>query len=244
MNLPNRLTILRLILTLPFVAALSLPFAGAKWLALCLFVVSSATDYADGYIARKFQLITDFGKLMDPLVDKIMTMSAFICLVALGSIPAWAAIVIISREFLITGLRLIASARGKVLAAERLGKLKTVCQIVTILYCLIVVATHRPIRAFLELAGGDIAQRNRTNSRPANRCADSLVRHQLLRQKLVPDKRSLEEMATKERRIFNHRFHRLHRLGNGLAFGRVTILAKVRLGLMPRFQRRVLNRSC
>ena len=140
MNLPNRLTILRLILTLPFVAALSLPFAGAKWLALCLFVVSSATDYADGYIARKFQLITDFGKLMDPLVDKIMTMSAFICLVALGSIPAWAAIVIISREFLITGLRLIASARGKVLAAERLGKLKTVCQIATILYCLIVAA--------------------------------------------------------------------------------------------------------
>jgi CDP-diacylglycerol--glycerol-3-phosphate 3-phosphatidyltransferase len=140
MNLPNRLTILRLILTLPFVAALSLPFAGAKWLALCLFVVSSATDYADGYIARKFQLITDFGKLMDPLVDKIMTMSAFICLVALGSIPAWAAIVIITREFLITGLRLVASARGKVLAAERLGKLKTVCQIVTILYCLIVVA--------------------------------------------------------------------------------------------------------
>src|SRR3984957_9582241 len=140
MNLPNQLTIVRLVLTLPFVAALSLPFPGAKLLALGLFIVSSVTDYADGYIARKFQLITDFGKLMDPLVDKIMTMSAFICLVALGSIPAWAAIVIISREFLITGLRLIASTRGKVLAAERLGKLKTVCQIVTILYCLIVVA--------------------------------------------------------------------------------------------------------
>jgi CDP-diacylglycerol--glycerol-3-phosphate 3-phosphatidyltransferase len=141
MNFPNRLTILRLILTLPFVAALSLQFPGAKLLALILFIASSATDYADGYIARKFHLITDFGKLMDPLVDKIMTISAFICLVSLGSVPAWAVIVIVSREFLITGLRLVAATRGKVLPAERLGKLKTVSQIVTILYCLIVVAT-------------------------------------------------------------------------------------------------------
>jgi CDP-diacylglycerol--glycerol-3-phosphate 3-phosphatidyltransferase len=141
MNLPNRLTILRLILTLPFVAALSLQFPGAKLLALILFIASSATDYADGYIARKFHLITDFGKLMDPLVDKIMTMSAFICLVSLGNVPAWAVIVIVSRELLITGLRLMAAARGKVLPAERLGKLKTVSQIVTILYWLIVVAT-------------------------------------------------------------------------------------------------------
>jgi CDP-diacylglycerol--glycerol-3-phosphate 3-phosphatidyltransferase len=140
MNLPNRLTILRLVLTLPFVAALSLQFPGAKLLALGLFIASSITDYADGYIARKFKLITDFGKLMDPLVDKIMTISAFICLVSLGSVPAWAVIVIVSREFLITGLRLMAAVRGKVLPAERLGKLKTVCQIVTILYCLILVA--------------------------------------------------------------------------------------------------------
>jgi CDP-diacylglycerol--glycerol-3-phosphate 3-phosphatidyltransferase len=140
MNLPNRLTILRLILTLPFVLALSVSFPGAKLLALCLFIVSSATDYADGYIARKYKLITDFGKLMDPLVDKIMTMAAFICLVSLGSVPAWAVIIIVSREFLITGLRLMAAVRGKVLAAERLGKLKTVWQIATILFCLIVLA--------------------------------------------------------------------------------------------------------
>jgi len=102
------------------------------------------TDYADGYIARKFNLITDFGKLMDPLVDKIMTMSAFICLVSLGTLPAWAVIIIVSREFLITGLRLIAAAQGKVLPAERLGKHKTVWQIVTILYCLLLIAigTH------------------------------------------------------------------------------------------------------
>jgi CDP-diacylglycerol---glycerol-3-phosphate 3-phosphatidyltransferase len=140
MNLPNQLTILRLVLTLPFVAALSIPFPGAKLLALGLFIISSATDYADGYIARKYKLITDFGKLMDPLVDKIMTISAFICLVSLGSVPAWAVIVIVSREFLITGLRLIAAMHGKVLPAERLGKWKTALQICTILYCLILVA--------------------------------------------------------------------------------------------------------
>ena len=149
MNLPNRLTILRLILTLPFVAALSLPFPGAKLLAVGLFIVSSVTDYADGYIARKYKLITDFGKLMDPLVDKIMTMSAFICLVSLGSVPAWAVILIVSREFLITGLRLIAIARGKVLPAERLGKIKTVLQIVTILYCLVVIAMADQFRDLL-----------------------------------------------------------------------------------------------
>jgi CDP-diacylglycerol--glycerol-3-phosphate 3-phosphatidyltransferase len=161
MNLPNRLTVLRLFLTLPFVIALSLSFPGAKWLALALFIVGSVTDYADGYIARKFNLITDFGKLMDPLVDKIMTMSAFICLVSLGSIPAWAVIIIVSREFLITGLRLIAATRGKVLPAERLGKHKTVWQIVTILYCLVLVAIgdqfgrilSPPIRASLDAIG-------------------------------------------------------------------------------------------
>src|SRR4029077_16875703 len=115
----------------PFVFALSVDFPGSKLMALGIFILGSVTDYADGYIARKFKLITDFGKLMDPLVDKIMTMAAFICLVSLGSVPAWAVIVIVSREFLITGLRLIAAARGKVLPAERLGKHKTVWQIMT-----------------------------------------------------------------------------------------------------------------
>jgi CDP-diacylglycerol--glycerol-3-phosphate 3-phosphatidyltransferase len=140
MNLPNQLTVLRLVLTFPFVFALSVNFPGAKLLALVIFIVGSATDYADGYIARRFNLITDFGKLMDPLVDKIMTISAFICLVSLRTLPAWAVIIIVSREFLITGLRLIAAAQGKVLPAERLGKHKTVWQIATILYCLMLVA--------------------------------------------------------------------------------------------------------
>ena len=139
MNLPNQLTVLRLALTFPFVFALSVNFPGAKLLALMIFIVGSATDYADGYIARRFNLITDFGKLMDPLVDKIMTISAFICLVSLRTLPAWAVIIIVSREFLITGLRLIAAAQGKVLPAERLGKHKMVWQIATIVYCLLLV---------------------------------------------------------------------------------------------------------
>jgi len=142
MNVSNQLTILRLVLTFPFVAALSIDFPGAKLLALALFIVASVTDYVDGYIARRFQLITDFGQLMDPLVDKIMTMAAFICLVSLGSIPAWAVIVIISREFLVTGLRLIAISQGKVLPAERLGKHKTVWQIATIIYLLGLATLH------------------------------------------------------------------------------------------------------
>jgi CDP-diacylglycerol---glycerol-3-phosphate 3-phosphatidyltransferase len=139
MTVANRLTILRLVLTLPFVAALSLPFAGAKLLAFALFLFSSLTDLADGYIARRFNQITDFGKLMDPLVDKIMTMSAFVCLVSLGNIPAWAVIIILSREFLVTGLRMIAASRNIVLPAERLGKHKTTWQMVTICYWLLLV---------------------------------------------------------------------------------------------------------
>jgi CDP-diacylglycerol--glycerol-3-phosphate 3-phosphatidyltransferase len=161
MTVPNRLTIIRLILTLPFVAALSLQFPGAKLLAFALFILSSLTDLADGYIARRFNQITDFGKLMDPLVDKIMTMSAFVCLVSLGSIPAWAVIVILSREFLVTGLRMIAASRNIVLPAERLGKLKTVWQIITILYCLLLVSVLEqfdrqlapPIVATLNIVG-------------------------------------------------------------------------------------------
>jgi CDP-diacylglycerol---glycerol-3-phosphate 3-phosphatidyltransferase len=142
MNLPNRLTLLRLVLILPFVAALSTEFTGGKIFALFIFLAGTATDYADGFIARKFHLITDFGRLMDPLVDKMMTVAAFICLVALGLIPAWAVIAIVSREFLITGLRLVAASRGLVLPAEKLGKHKTVWQMVTIVYYLLLLSVE------------------------------------------------------------------------------------------------------
>jgi CDP-diacylglycerol---glycerol-3-phosphate 3-phosphatidyltransferase len=148
MNLPNQLTLARLLVTLPFVVALSVDWQGTKTFALCLFLLASLTDYADGIIARRYNLVSVFGQLMDPLVDKVMTMSAFICLVALADIPAWVVIVILSREFLVTGLRLIAASRGRTLPAEKLGKHKTAWQIATIIYFL-------AVRSIREFAGPD-----------------------------------------------------------------------------------------
>ena len=136
MNWANRLTVARLFLTLGFVVALSIRFPFSCTASLVIFVCAGVTDYVDGEIARRFSIVTDFGKLMDPLVDKIMMASAFICLVPLGVVPAWAATIIISREFLITGLRLLASAKGHVLAAESMGKHKTAWQIAAVIFFL------------------------------------------------------------------------------------------------------------
>lgn len=144
MNLPNRLTVARFFLTLCFVASLSFEWRYGHTVALVLFLLGSLTDYADGYIARRYGLVTDFGKLMDPLVDKIMIAGAFICLVSPPSraIPAWAVVIIISREFLITGLRLLAAAKGTILPAEALGKHKTGWQIATVIFFLCILAAH------------------------------------------------------------------------------------------------------
>ena len=136
MNLPNRLTVGRLFLTIFFVAALSVSFRYQYTLSLGLFVLAAATDYVDGEIARRYAMVTDFGKLMDPLVDKIMTTAAFVCLVPLRAIPAWVAIVVITREFLITGLRLLAVSQGRILAADPIGKHKTSWQIATVVFFL------------------------------------------------------------------------------------------------------------
>ncbi len=144
MNLPNQLTIARLILSIFFVACLSSRFPFNHTLALAIFILATVTDYLDGEIARKQGLITDFGKLMDPLADKILTAAAFICLIPYGiengALPAWAVIVIIAREFLITGLRLLAGAKGVVLPAEKLGKHKTAWQMGTIIFFLLLLA--------------------------------------------------------------------------------------------------------
>lgn len=142
MNLPNRLTVLRLLLTVFFVASLSISFPLHSTVALVLFLLASLTDYLDGEIARRWQLITDFGKLMDPLADKILTAAAFICLIDYKAMPAWAVIVIVSREFLITGLRLLASSKGIILPAEKLGKHKTAWQMITILFFLTLLAVR------------------------------------------------------------------------------------------------------
>jgi CDP-diacylglycerol---glycerol-3-phosphate 3-phosphatidyltransferase len=136
MNWANRLTLSRLVLTVLFVLALNSSWQYARTCALVIFLVAGLTDFIDGEIARRYGVITNFGKLMDPLVDKIMMAAAFISLVPLKAVPAWAATTVVARDFLITGLRMMASAEGRILPAERLGKHKTSWQIITVIYFL------------------------------------------------------------------------------------------------------------
>ena len=137
MNLPNKLTMFRVIL-IPFFVLFMLVDITLydKWIALAIFIIASLTDLLDGKIARKYNLVTNFGKFMDPLADKLLVCSALICLVALARIPAWIVIVIIAREFIISGFRLIASDNGVVIAASYWGKFKTTFQMVMI--CLMI----------------------------------------------------------------------------------------------------------
>lgn len=126
MNLPNKLTILRVIM-IPFFVAALLYDGGAnqnmRYVAAALFIIASLTDMLDGKIARKYNLVTNFGKFMDPLADKLLVCSALICMIELRELPAWMVIIIISREFIISGFRLVASDNGVVIAAELLGKI-------------------------------------------------------------------------------------------------------------------------
>ncbi len=134
MNLPNKLTVARMILIVPFVICMLAGGEGnLRFLALAIFVIASATDALDGHLARKNNLVTNFGKFMDPLADKLLVSAAMICLVSLGRLPAWIVIIIISREFAISGFRLIASDNGIVIAAGWWGKLKTVSQMIMII---------------------------------------------------------------------------------------------------------------
>jgi CDP-diacylglycerol--glycerol-3-phosphate 3-phosphatidyltransferase len=137
MNLPNKLTLARFVLTVFFLTAMFWRAPYSDTAALVLFCVASLTDYYDGKIARRDKLITNFGTLMDPLADKIMTCSAFIAFVGRGTVPAWMAVVIVAREQAITGLRLLAATKNVVLAAEGYGKHKTVSQIVAIITLLV-----------------------------------------------------------------------------------------------------------
>nr|WP_288555285.1 CDP-diacylglycerol--glycerol-3-phosphate 3-phosphatidyltransferase [uncultured Mediterraneibacter sp.] len=135
MNLPNKLTTLRVIM-IPFFVFFMLTDVGGsanKWIALALFVVASLTDFLDGKIARKYNLVTNFGKFMDPLADKLLVCSALICLQDLDRVPAWVVIVIIAREFIISGFRLVASDNGIVIAASYWGKFKTTFQMLMII---------------------------------------------------------------------------------------------------------------
>ena len=139
MNLPNKLTILRMIMIPFFVVFLMLPIGGEsvhRWIALVIFVAASLTDTLDGYIARRDHLVTDFGKFMDPLADKLLVCSAMICLVETGELPFWIVILIIAREFIISGFRQIAADNGIVIAASKWGKLKTICQMAMVILLL------------------------------------------------------------------------------------------------------------
>ena len=138
MNLPNKLTILRVILIPFFVAFLLDPLAlpGAKWIALLIFIVASVTDALDGNIARKYNLVTNFGKFMDPLADKLLVCSALIAFVDMDMMPTWIVMIIIAREFIISGFRLIAAENGIVIAANYWGKFKTVSQMIMIILLL------------------------------------------------------------------------------------------------------------
>ena len=136
MNLPNKLTTLRVIM-IPFFVFFLLWQNGENYtfrmIALALFIIASLTDLLDGKIARKYNLVTNFGKFMDPLADKLLVCSALICLIELNALPAWMVIVIISREFIISGFRLVASDNGIVIAASWWGKSKTISQMVMII---------------------------------------------------------------------------------------------------------------
>ena len=136
MNLPNKLTVLRVIM-IPFFVFFLLLENGAnptwRYLSAAIFIVASFTDLLDGKIARKYNLVTNFGKFMDPLADKLLVCSALICLIQLEQLPSWIVIIIISREFIISGFRLVASDNGVVIAASYWGQFKTVFQMISVI---------------------------------------------------------------------------------------------------------------
>ena len=135
MNTPNKLTIARMIIV-PFLVIFLLTGCGGeanRYISLTLFVVASVTDWFDGYLARKNNLVTNFGKFMDPLADKLLVCSAMICMIDLKRLPAWFVIIIIAREFIISGFRLIAAENGIVIAANYWGKFKTASQMIMII---------------------------------------------------------------------------------------------------------------
>lgn len=140
MNLPNKLTLARLLLALLFLVVIHSEYEYSKSIALLIFIIAGLTDHFDGVIARKNNLITNFGILMDPLADKILTCTAFIAFVGLNLMPAWMVVIIVAREFAITGLRLLAASKNMVLAAEGLGKHKTTSQIITIISILLMLS--------------------------------------------------------------------------------------------------------
>ena len=136
MTTASKLTMLRIALTPVFMAFVLLDFPGHQWLGMAVFIVASVTDGLDGYVARRYNQVTNFGKFVDPLADKMLVTAAIVIFVELGQMPAWCAMLIIAREFAVTGLRLLAVEGGRVIAAAWSGKVKTACSIVMICFML------------------------------------------------------------------------------------------------------------
>ncbi len=147
MNLPNKLSLLRIFLIPVFLVLLYLDFTGHMYAALAVFVLASLTDLADGIIARKHHLVTDFGKFLDPLADKVLVMAAMLWFVEVGRMPSWCMLLVIAREFAVTALRLVAVDQGRVIAAAWSGKIKTASTMVGICIMLAV-----PEFTFLDVA--------------------------------------------------------------------------------------------
>ncbi len=137
MTTANKLTLCRVVMIPIFLVLLYVDFTGHLWAALAVFILASVTDFIDGYVARHYHQITDFGKFMDPLADKLLVMSAMAWFVEVGWMPAWAFFVVIARELAVTGLRLVAVEQGRVIAAAKSGKVKTACTMVGIILMLI-----------------------------------------------------------------------------------------------------------
>lgn len=137
MNLPNKITLLRVLLVPVFIIVFNLDIQYSNYYAAAIFIIAAITDSIDGHIARTQQLVTNFGKFADPLADKVLTSAALILLVGVGKIPSWIVIVIIAREFTITGFRVIAASEGITIAASSWGKIKTITQLISIILLLL-----------------------------------------------------------------------------------------------------------
>ncbi len=131
-KLPNRITMFRMLIVIVFIPSLLASNVVFNYIALFLFAIAGISDWLDGYIARKYNIVSDFGKVMDPLADKILVVSTLLCFVQLGVVPAWMVVIIIGREFMISGIRMMAAQGGKIIMASNLGKLKTVVEMTAI----------------------------------------------------------------------------------------------------------------
>ena len=147
-KLPNRITLFRIVLVMFFIPALLADTMMWSYVALLVFSIASISDFFDGYIARKYNVISNFGKVMDPLADKILVTAALMCFVQLKIVPVWMVIIIISREFLISGMRILAAQEGKIIVASNWGKAKTITQIIAIIAILVLITVFHTLNHF------------------------------------------------------------------------------------------------